>query len=246
MNQNVEFYNHLADFYDQIHGDRSLEIAFYQEQASNAQSILEVPVGSGVLAQALCRQDRRVVGVDLSEEMLVKARSLTKEVEFVKGDMCAFDLNETFDLVLCPLNSFMHLCTEDQALAALTCFKEHCSANGKVIVSIDQVALEYMPKKFEGIRAQFKDKTSDSNITVLEKTKFDRKTNIMNVQWSAFDDDTRDLKATSSYDNRFYSNLEIRKYLEKVGLRVIADYGDYEKNERTNTSSRQILISECA
>ena len=71
----------------------------------SGQSILDVACGTGIVArEAADRQGGRgrVVGLDLNEAMLVVARRLRPDIEWVQGDAANLPFDEhTFDVVLC-------------------------------------------------------------------------------------------------------------------------------------------------
>lgn len=102
--------------------------------------ILDVGCGTGTLAIQLGQMGqpiRSVVGLDMSDNMILKARAkvgrfgLAKKVEFIVGDSenLPFDDN-SFDVVTC-CNSFHHYPHQDRAIAEM---RRVLSPNGRVIV----------------------------------------------------------------------------------------------------------------
>ena len=78
------------------------------------QSILDLGCGTGTLTHALSQRAGRVVGIDSSEAMIVKARNLYPQLEF--HTMNAFEMpwKETFDMVFS--NAVFHWITEQDLL----------------------------------------------------------------------------------------------------------------------------------
>jgi len=82
------------------------EADFIQRELSPAQgkSLLDVGCGTGRHALELASRGYRVLGVDLSEEMLdmadKKAQQAGLEIEFVQGDARSLDYQQDFDAVL--------------------------------------------------------------------------------------------------------------------------------------------------
>lgn len=91
--------------------------------------VLELACGSGQLTVPLARPDRTVVGLDLSRPMLAAARRRTEAagvaVEFVEGDMRAFDLGRRFALVFVARNSLLHLSTAADFAAVFAAVRRH-------------------------------------------------------------------------------------------------------------------------
>ena len=97
-----EYYRKIAPYHDKIfHGDTEGEF-FDMDQylldllrkwcPQNAGTILEVGCGTGYWLNHITGKNTRVVGVDLSPEMLKVAKNqLNKKVELYQGDVCSMD-----------------------------------------------------------------------------------------------------------------------------------------------------------
>ncbi|HEV3255820.1 MAG TPA: bifunctional class I SAM-dependent methyltransferase/glycosyltransferase family 2 protein [Gemmataceae bacterium] len=75
-------------------------------------SVLEFGCATGDLLAVL--QPRRGLGVDLSPQMVAKARRKYPHLEFVEGDAVSFDTEERFDCIL--LNNFLEYVEDIQGL----------------------------------------------------------------------------------------------------------------------------------
>src|ERR1041385_1415242 len=109
------------------------EIDFYRELAREVKQrggwILEVACGTGRITIRLAQEGVKVVGLDLSAEMLSVAQSKNTDVRWVQGDMRTFDLNETFDLIIVPAHSFQFMLTTADQVKALITFKQHLTGD---------------------------------------------------------------------------------------------------------------------
>jgi SAM-dependent methyltransferase len=91
--------------------------AYYESQASGGaeRTLLDVGCGTGQLASHFLAHGYRVVGLDLSLDMLYFARQNNREAveagraEFVPGDASRFSLNERFGLVVSTFDMLNHL-----------------------------------------------------------------------------------------------------------------------------------------
>ncbi|MFF2149134.1 class I SAM-dependent methyltransferase [Kitasatospora sp. NPDC058190] len=91
---------------------------------------LDVGCGDGLLAARLARRCGRVVGVDLSGEMVARARAAYPEPTFLEGDFLTLDLpGEGFDFV-CSVTAVHHMDFE----AALTRMRELLCPGGALVV----------------------------------------------------------------------------------------------------------------
>src|SRR5574341_572989 len=108
--QAAQFY---AQTYDVSVPDWSGELDFYRalaaEVKSGGGSVLEVACGTGRIALRLAQEGTRIVGLDLSPQMLEVARQKSTElqnVRWVQADMRSFELDEVFELAIIPGHAF--------------------------------------------------------------------------------------------------------------------------------------------
>ena len=125
----------------QISGD----LAFYLDSAARyGGPILELGVGTGRIAWALAAANYHVVGVDRSKRMLDRAKrkghdhaeAVRRRVDLIEADITAFDLDQTFSLVLIPFSTFQHLTTPEQQRACLDCIHRHVGTSSRVILDV--------------------------------------------------------------------------------------------------------------
>ncbi len=110
-----ELYGRLARFYDVIYRghlekrvpavvDFVLRV-FERDGGREVRDVLDVACGTGGFTLEFARRGFRVVGVDLSVEMVRIARRKARErgldAEFIVGDMRRFSFGERFDAVTC-------------------------------------------------------------------------------------------------------------------------------------------------
>jgi len=105
-------------------------------------TVLEPFCGSGRMFPPFARRGVTVFGVDLSEEMLVRAeaRMVTAGLpspRTFRSDVRDFDLGGTFDGAFCPINSFGYLLTDEDAHRHLACVARHLRTGGKYMVQVD-------------------------------------------------------------------------------------------------------------
>jgi SAM-dependent methyltransferase len=78
-----------------------------------------------------------VTGVDCSPAMLAFARrKLGKDATLIQGDMRTVTLPERYGLILITINTFMHLLTTEDQLAALSNLSNYIAPEGKLIIDL--------------------------------------------------------------------------------------------------------------
>src|SRR6185295_5969342 len=116
----------FARYYDADFGTFEDDIPFYRELARRCGGpILEPMCGSGRLLAPLARAGYRLAGVDVAPALLALARSrlassgLLGQAELLEADIRYAAPAGPFSLTIVALNSFMHLATTADQLAAL-------------------------------------------------------------------------------------------------------------------------------
>jgi SAM-dependent methyltransferase len=108
-------YDRFAGVYDQLASAMTEDVPFYVALAEEARGpVVELAVGTGRVAIPIAeRTGRRVIGIDVSAEMLEVARDRAAaagiELELRQGDMRDLALDEATDLVICPFRAMLHL-----------------------------------------------------------------------------------------------------------------------------------------
>ena len=141
---NNELYDDLAWIYDATFDwDIEDEVDWLIERLGvGVETVLEPFCGSGRMFPSFVRRGVTMFGVDISEEMLVRAeaRMVTaglRSPKTVRSDVRDFDLGAAFDGAICPINSFAYLLTEEHAHRHLACVARHLRSGGKYLVQVD-------------------------------------------------------------------------------------------------------------
>lgn len=98
LTENID-YNFLARYYCDI----------FKKYGNGGRELLDLACGSGSLSVPLRSLGFNVTGCDLSEEMLTAAAGKSSEIEWLKLDMTNLPFEESFDFIVCSLDSLNHL-----------------------------------------------------------------------------------------------------------------------------------------
>ncbi len=110
-------YDAFAAFYDEWASHMTEDVPFYVELARETDGpLVELGVGNGRVAIPVAQETgRKVVGIDLSAEMLAVARERAGEagveLDLREQDMREFELDEPAGLIYSPFRSLLHLPT---------------------------------------------------------------------------------------------------------------------------------------
>jgi ubiquinone/menaquinone biosynthesis C-methylase UbiE len=131
-------FTHTAAHYDALYEigkgkDYAAEAELFASLLPEATSLLDVACGTGLHLQHLA-QRYDCVGVDLDAGMLGIARQRCPDVPLVQADMVDFDLDRTFDAVVCLFSSIGYVRTEARLQQAVATMARHLTTGGTLVV----------------------------------------------------------------------------------------------------------------
>lgn len=133
-------YNHFAQFYDAVMGDRTLEVSMIKNMVAKehpkAKKVLELACGTGALLKPLSKQ-YEVSGLDISEGMLTVAQKVLPRAHLYHQSMTDFQMNEQFDVILCLFDSINHLLNFKDWQRMFASVAKHLNPGGVFIFDIN-------------------------------------------------------------------------------------------------------------
>lgn len=254
-----------ADIYDLDYTGRTEDIAFItslaQEligSATSSAKILEFCCGTGRITIPLARAGFNVMGVDITPEMLTLARKKLKKepadvsqrVQLLKNDMRCVQINPgSYNLVLIPFNSFLHMTTQEDQLAALANAYDHVVPGGYFLADIFMPEINHLAR-YVGPRFLKQNEpilNEDTGTCLIHSaaTTYNPATQVISEDWyyKLYDIPTGQLKEDLwfPFEIRIVFPAEWDLLLARVGFKVVARYGDYAKNP-FGPKARQMLF----
>ena len=130
-----------AEFYDLIYAtlkdyaSETAQIAGLLEKLNpQCKSVLDVACGTGEHARLLAARGFIADGIDLDPSFLSIAEQKHPAGRFFAADMSDFQLAQRYDAVLCLFSSIGYLQTLARVRRAFTCFRDHLTADGVIVV----------------------------------------------------------------------------------------------------------------
>jgi 2-polyprenyl-3-methyl-5-hydroxy-6-metoxy-1,4-benzoquinol methylase len=223
------WYEELFQNYAKKYDDESFtkgtigEVDFIEKEINYNKSfrILDIGCGTGRHSIELAKRGYNVVGIDLSESMLKRAKEKAKnenvEVDFIQADARHLNFNNKFDLaiMLCE-GAFPLMETDEMNYAILQNAATALKQNGKLIFT----TLNGLFPLFHSVK-DFVNKNSSEG-TSKENT-FDLMT-FRDVSTFEFEDDDGS-KKTLLCNERYYVPSEITWLLKSLGFKRIDIFG---------------------
>ena len=130
-----------AELYDTIYGafkDYRAEAAaiatLLHGMDPRYKTVLDVACGTGEHARYLSELGFQVDGLDLDPALVRIARTKHPAGKFFEADMSAFDLAQSYDVVMCLFSSIGYLQTLDRVNRAFDCFRRHVAPGGAILL----------------------------------------------------------------------------------------------------------------
>jgi len=105
-----------------------------QYKKSKGSTLLDIACGTG--AQAAYLQDKfTVTGIDISDEMLEIAKNKVKNAVFINADMCDFNLDSRYDVIINLYGSIGQVKSLESMQKAMKCAFKHLNQGGIFILT---------------------------------------------------------------------------------------------------------------
>jgi SAM-dependent methyltransferase len=245
----------LAALYDLVYADYDDDLLMYEQFAARGDlPALELGVGSGRVALHLARRGFRVTGIDSSPRMLSRLQAAldsetASRLRLVEGDMRDFDLGgEQFDLVYCACETFEHLLTTADQVAALRCVARHLAPGGVFVAQLRALtAVDWSagpsPLVMDWTHA---DPATGETVTKLRSASASRaqQTTIDTLIFDRIAADGTVRRRTFDVALRVSGRFEIEMALQRAGLRLSALYGDTDLSPFTDASDTMVIVAE--
>jgi SAM-dependent methyltransferase len=247
-------YDVFARFYDLCFGDTVDDLFMIQQFAERCGSpILELGCGTGRVLLPLARQGYQITGVDVSPGMLevarrkVAAENLVGRATLVEGDIRELDLDAGFNFAFIAVNSFMHLLSTDDQLAALARIRQHLNPGGLFLLDLfnpDLVRLLDMKGQM-ALDEAMTDPDTGHQLMRFHADKADLGRQQIHVTFivDEMDEKGQVRRVVFPFEIRYLFHYELELLLRQAGFEIEAIYGSYDLDEYTGDSAKMIAVA---
>jgi SAM-dependent methyltransferase len=131
-------------------------VDFYRTDANRQGGrVLELGCGTGHKLIPIASDGHPCVGLDFSADMLAEAQRKANErgvaVEWIQGDMRAFDLGRTFDYVFITANSLLHLHEAGDLVSCFRSVRRHLAPGARFVFDVFNPSVRLLAEA-DGVR----------------------------------------------------------------------------------------------
>ncbi|MCG2694922.1 class I SAM-dependent methyltransferase [Candidatus Parcubacteria bacterium] len=219
------------------------EVSFYLKlvEKFKPKNILELGVGSGRIFSKLLNKVVYGVGVDISDNMLDVCRKTCddkRNYELINLNFINFNLNQKFDLIYMPFNTFQHLLSVEDQTKCLVSIKRHMDKNSFFILDVmdsDNIVFELNNWKLD-----YSTKLPNGNILKREQKtlKVNKKTHVFYKQFRYQElGKNKELKDESVFDAlmKITPNQKLEKLLNRFGFEIVNKWSNYHFKDSVKT-----------
>ena len=207
-------YETLARFYDALVKDEEATKAWVSliEDSIEGNNILELACGSGEITISLAKDGYKVMGTDLSSDMIEEAKKKadSNQVSWKVMDMSDFSLNQTFDAILCLCDSFNYLLHEEQVLSMIQCVKKHLTPTGTFIMDMHSLDRLYEFEEEYNEAGKIENHEYQWTIQTIDDSIYQN--------FAFYDEEGR--VTLEQHIQRVYDPIWVKEELEKAGFAV--------------------------
>ena len=230
----------LAELYDAFCAGRE-DFDFYLPLVMSAKSVLDVGCGTGELLR-LAReagQTARLCGLDPAEAMLEQARK-RRHIDWTHGDLASVDWRREFDLVVMTGHAFQVFVEDDQLQRSLAAIRSALTEDGRFV-------FETRNPLARGWEAW----TPDNAVEIVRSGSVVRMAHQVESPVEGDVDSFTTTFSSPSWERPLVSRSTLRfldvdslsHFLAGAGLIIVEQFGDWDRQQLTDTSPEIITVA---
>ena len=199
--------------------------------------ILEIGCGSGRVTALLAESGANVLGIDVSPELLARAKHRLQEtpVGLLLADMRDMALRTRFQVIAAPDDPFSHLTSAADRDSALRRVAEHLAPGG--VFYLDAL---WFPPGATGKTARHDIVVDGRLVRVTENWRCNTRTHRCATEYDY--DGGVEGPATARFEARYWTPRELRGRFARAGLRITACWGGYNGQAWDERHSDRLMI----
>lgn len=211
------------------------------ESVLTVKLIVELGAGTGNMTIPLAKKGYEMIGIDLSESMLMVANEKAMEEDvhilFLQQNMCEFDLYGSVDAVLSTCDSMNYLKSIEEVQKVVKKAHYFLNPGGMFIFDMNT---EY---KFREIYKNQNFSEVGENFAYIWENTYDEKEkiNFYDIAFFVEEESGRYTRFEEHHEEYVYGIKDMKEILQKQGFEVTI-YNDYEQKEVDSKAERVTFV----
>ena len=240
-------YGPISRVYDRLNGDLDykswadgVEAAFLKIMGKKPELVLDLACGTGRMTFELAHRGYDMTGIDLSIEMLMRARDrqTDENILWLNQDMRSFELYGTVGAVVCCLDAVNCLMNIRDVEKCFALVHNYLDPGGVFLFDVNT------PYKFENVFADNAYILEDENVYCGWQNSYNEKTGVCDFYLTVFEDDGEGYRRYDEIQReKKYSKKQLSDALERAGFEVIGFFGGYDMSEAKEDTERWYIAA---
>lgn len=233
----------LAEYYDALTENANYKVRsdyisnFFSKYGEGEPILLDLACGTGNISRYMSDRGYEIIGIDLSEEMLVQANSKgIKNALFVKGDMKSFELPSKVNYCVSSLDSINHLKDIEEVRSCFACVHSAMNENGVFVFDVNTL---YKNEFVLGNNTFVYDE-EDYFLSWDNEYLGDGVVNIF-LDFFIFNGKSYD-RYSENFKEKAYDVSQLIDVLNSTGFEIIGIYDELTENEPKENSERIYFV----
>ena len=242
----------LPELFDLDWGSHEDDFSFYENFARLCGGpALELGVGTGRVAIPLASAGFEVWGIDISEDMLERARckagpDLLQRLRLFRADIREFELDRSFDFIFAAFGTFHHLLTVEDQTRCLRRVHGHLAPGGLFVCDLrpwwhaEWEEGTSVPLLHEWTRG-----LGGDTVTKMTAVRPDRARQLQHEThiFDRLSPDGTVIRTVAQVDLRFSTRYEMEGLFREAGMELEHVYGDYDLSPFDESSPYLITVA---
>ena len=244
-------YVYLPEYYDALNAEvdysawaKGLAANFKKYNVPDGALVLDLACGTGSVALELAKEGYDLIGVDLSPEMLMRAREKSFEANsdilWLCQDMRSFELYGTVGAIVCCLDSINYMLEESDLEKCFSLARNYLDPDGIFIFDVNT------PYRFENVfaKSDFIIENADEDVYCGWHNYYDSEKKICQFDLSIFagDEDGNYIRLNESQHERAYPMETLKKLITGAGLELLSVSSTLNGDELADDDERWFFI----
>ncbi|MBN2797092.1 MAG: methyltransferase domain-containing protein [Clostridia bacterium] len=216
-------------------------MAIYKKENFKGKDILDLACGTGEMSMRLSKKGFKVLGVDLSQEMLEIAQEKAYEkhlkIHYIQQDMTELELFHQYDSVISYCDGFNYITDENDLKAVFKTVFQYLKPGGLFVFDMSSFY------KLSIILGENVIAENNDDISFIWENYFDPETNLLEFDLTIFQREKQFYrKFEETHVQRAYPLEQIESFLKRVGFEMLEILDTDTRQAVDATSERWLFV----